>query len=126
MRMTRRVSWNECDPSGRIRFQAVFDWAIDAEVAMLRAAGVGDVFGAMPRVACEASYSNALSFDDEIEVEIGVDHLGSSSTRFAFRVLRAGEECVRGTVTAVHVIEGQPAPLPDDVRAALETNGSRS
>lgn len=122
MRVKRRVSWNECDPSGLIRFQAVFDWAADAEVAMLRAGGVGGAFVTMPRVACEASYAAALRFDDEIEVEIAVERVGTSSARYTFRVLRDDEECVRGAVTAVHVADGRPTRLPEEVRAALEAN----
>jgi acyl-CoA thioesterase FadM len=40
--------------------------------------------------------------------------------RYAFRVLQGEEECVTGSVTAVHVEGDGPTPLPEHVRAALE------
>lgn len=120
MRTPRRVSWCDCDPSGLIRFQAAFDWVVDVEVALLREAGVGDAFPRMPRVAAAVEYRRPLVFDDDVEVEVRVAEIGTSSVRYAFRVLRGAEECVSGQVTAVHVVGDRAAPLPDAVRAALE------
>jgi acyl-CoA thioester hydrolase len=117
---TRRVSWNDCDPSGRIRFQAVFDWFVDAEVAYLEALGVGDAFGTMPRVAAEARWGKGIWFGDSVEIEVGIDEIGRSSLRYRFVVRNGGEEAVSGTVTCVYVVDGRSAPLPGDVRAALE------
>jgi 2-aminobenzoate-CoA ligase len=120
VRTPRRVSWCDCDPSGLIRFQAAFDWVVDAEVELLREAGVGEVFGTMPRVAASAEYRRRLVFDDAVEVELRVAEIGTSSVRYAFRVLQGEEECVTGSVTAVHVEGDGPTPLPEHVRAALE------
>jgi acyl-CoA thioesterase FadM len=50
VRTPRRVSWCDCDPPGLIRFQAAFDWVVDAEVALLRAAPLPDAV----RAALEA------------------------------------------------------------------------
>jgi acyl-CoA thioester hydrolase len=121
VRTPRRVSWCDCDPSGLIRFQAPFDWVVDAEVELLREAGVGDAFGTMPRVAASAEYRRPLVFDDAVEVEVRVSELGTSSVRYAFRVLQGEEACVTGSITAVHVADGRATPLPDAVRAALES-----
>jgi acyl-CoA thioesterase FadM len=120
VRTPRRVSWCDCDPSGLIRFQAAFDWVVDAEVELLREAGVGEVFGTMPRVAASAEYRRRLVFDDAVEVDLRVAEIGTSSVRYAFRVLQGEEECVTGSVTAVHVEGDGPTPLPEHVRAALE------
>jgi len=117
--MQRRVSWNDCDPSGRIRFQAPFDWFVDAEVDFLRARGVAWVFGAMPRVAASATYRTALVFDDAITVALEVTEIGRSSLVYGFVVEREREEAVRGSVTCVYVVDGRSAVIPEDVRAAL-------
>jgi acyl-CoA thioesterase FadM len=52
--MRRRVSWSDCDSSGRIRFQAAFDWFVDAGVGHLRERGVTSVFETMPAAARDA------------------------------------------------------------------------
>jgi acyl-CoA thioester hydrolase len=117
--MQRRVSWNDCDPSGRIRFQAAFDWFADAEVEFLRELGLTSVFGMMPRVAAGASYSKALRFDDLVTIDVSVAEVGRSSLRYEFVVSKDGEEAVRGSVTAVYIVEDRAAPLPESVRAAL-------
>jgi acyl-CoA thioester hydrolase len=117
--MQRRVSWNDCDTSGRIRFQAAFDWFADAEVEFLRDRGVASLFGTLPRVAANASYSKALRFDDLVTIEVTVAEIGRSSLRYEFVVSKDGEEAVRGSVTAVHVVDDRAAPLPQSLRTAL-------
>jgi acyl-CoA thioester hydrolase len=117
--MQRRVSWNDCDTSGRIRFQAAFDWFADAEVEFLRELGVASLFGTLPRVAANASYSRPLRFDDLVTIDVTVAEVGRSSLRYEFVVSKDGDEAVRGSVTAVHVVDDRAAPLPQSLRAAL-------
>src|SRR3954468_2644043 len=106
-RLERHISWMECDPSGRIRHQVVFDWVVDAEVGVLRAAGVlEEVYDQLPRVAVEARYLVALGFDDPVVLELSVTELGRSSASYAFEVSRDGTVCVRGTTTVVYVRDG--------------------
>jgi acyl-CoA thioester hydrolase len=114
------VSWNECDPSGRIRFQAVFDWFVDAEVALLEELGVGSAFEIMPRVAADASWSKGIWFGDTVEVDVRIAEVGRSSVRYRFAVSKGEEEAVVATVTSVYVPDGQSAALPSALRAALE------
>jgi acyl-CoA thioesterase FadM len=120
VKTSRRVSWNDCDPSGRIRFQAVFDWFVDAEVEFLRELGIVEAFGTMPRVAAEAEYTLGLWYDDAVELEVGVAEIGRSSVRYRFVVRSGGEEAANGTVKCVYVVDGRSATLPDPIRAALE------
>ena len=117
MRTSRRVSWNDCDPSGRIRFQAVFDWFVDAEVEFLRELGIAELFGAMPRVAADARWTGGIWFGDVVEID---EHVGRSSLRYRFAVTNAGSEAVSGSVTCVYAPEGRSAPIPDASRSALE------
>ena len=119
MSVQRRVSWNDCDPSGRIRFQAAFDWFVDAEVEFLRDFGQASMFAAMPRVAAAATYSKALRYDDLVTIEVSAAEVGRSSVRYEFIVSKDGEEAVRGTVTAVYVVDDRAAALPDQLRAAV-------
>jgi acyl-CoA thioester hydrolase len=120
-RVERRISWMECDRSGRIRHQVVFDWVVDAEVALLRRAGVLDeVYDDLPRVAVEARYLVPLGFDDPVVLELSVTELGRSSATYAFQVSRDGAVCVGGTTTVVYVRDGRAAAMPEELRAALE------
>jgi acyl-CoA thioester hydrolase len=116
------VSWNDCDPSGRIRFQAVFDWFVDAEVALLEELGVGDAFGTMPRVAADARWTNGIWFGDTVEIAVEVVEVGRSSVRYRFTIDNHGEQAVSGEVTCVNVADGHSAALPANVRAALEAS----
>jgi acyl-CoA thioesterase FadM len=115
----RRVSWNDCDPSGLIRFQAAFDWFVDAEVEFLRERGVAWAFGTMPRVACNATYRKQMRYDDPVAIDVSVSSVGRSSVTYRFVVSADGEEAASGEVTCVYVEDGQSVRLPDEVRAAL-------
>src|SRR5580693_6992444 len=125
MTSLRRVSWNDCDPSGLILFQAVFDWFVDAEVEFLRELGVEWIFGKIPRVAADATYRRPLRFDDPVAIEVRVTKVGRSSLGYRFSVTANGEEAVSGSVTCVYVIDGRSAALPEDVRRALESDRDR-
>jgi acyl-CoA thioesterase FadM len=116
----RYVSWNDCDPSGRIRYNAAFDWFVDAEVAFLRSRGMAWAFDRMPRVAASATYRLPLRFEDEVVVEVNVASVGRSAVTYAFRALHDGEEAVVGEVTCVYIVDDKSATIPDELRAALE------
>jgi acyl-CoA thioesterase FadM len=116
----RHVSWNDCDPSGRIRYNAAFDWFVDAEVAFLRSLGMAWAFDRMPRVAASATYRLPLRFEDKIVVEVNVAKIGRSAVTYAFRATHGGEEAVVGEVTCVYIVDDKSATIPDDLRAALE------
>ncbi len=85
VQFARHVSWNDCDPSGRIRYNAAFDWFVDAEVAFLRSLGMSSAFDRMPRVAASATYRLPLRFEDEIVVEVNVAKVGRSAVTYAFQ-----------------------------------------
>jgi acyl-CoA thioesterase FadM len=120
MTTSRRVSWIDCDPSGRIRYQAAFDWFVDAEVAFLRERGMAWAFEAMPRVAVSSRYRAPLAFEDVVEIGVAVSEIGRSSVSYRFTATKDGVEAVTGEVTCVYVVDGRSASLPDDLRAALE------
>jgi len=115
-----RVAWVDTDAGGRIHFTAAFRWAEVAETALMRGLGVIDSWGSYPRRHVEADFHKVLRFEDEIEVRLRVDGIGTTSVTYAWTVSKDGDVCVEGRHTVVHVDEeGRPEPLPDRVRAAF-------
>jgi YbgC/YbaW family acyl-CoA thioester hydrolase len=115
-----RVAWVDTDAGGRIHFTAVFRWAEAAETALLRSVGLLDQWADFPRRAVEAEYLAVLRFEDEIEIELRPEHVGTTSISYGWDIRRNGELCIRGRHTVVHVdAGGRPAPLPEALRRAL-------
>jgi acyl-CoA thioester hydrolase len=86
----------------------------------MREAGLLEGWGDYPRRNVEAEFRKVLRFEDELEVRLEVDRLGTTSITYVWRISKDGEVCVEGRHTVVHVDrEGRPTPLPDKVRAAL-------
>ena len=99
----------------------MFRWAEAAETELLRSLGLMDDWADYPRRAVEAEYLSVLRFEDEFEVDLRVERVGTSSITYGWEIRRDdGEICIRGRHTAVHVdAEGCPAPLSPQVRSAL-------
>jgi len=117
----RRVAWGDTDAGGRIHFTAAFRWAEAAETELCRSLGILDGWADFPRRAVEAEYLSVLRFDDEIEVELRVERVGTTSATYAWDVRRDGDVCIRGRHTVVHVdADGRPVPLPERLRRALQ------
>jgi acyl-CoA thioester hydrolase len=115
-----RVAWVDTDAGGRIHFTAVFRWAEAAEAGLFRAHDLLEAWGDCPRRKVEAEYLAVLRFDDEFEIELRPERVGTTSITYAWDVRRGSEVCVRGRHTAVHVDgDGKPSPLPDKLRQAL-------
>jgi acyl-CoA thioester hydrolase len=117
-----RVAWIDTDAGGRIHFTAAFRWAEAAETALLRSLGLMNDWADYPRRAVEAEYLSVLRFEDEFEVELAVERVGTSSITYAWEIRRGDEVCIRGRHTAVHVdAAGRPAPLSAQFRNALNS-----
>ena len=115
-----RVAWVDTDAGGRIHFTAAFRWAEAAETALGRKLGLLDEWASLPRRAVEAEYLQVLRFEDEIEVVLRPERVGSTSVTYTWEIRRDGELCVRGRHTAVHVdAQGRPSPLPARIREGL-------
>ena len=87
----------------------------------MRSLGMLDDWADFPRRAVEAEYLAVLRFEDEFEVELAPETVGTSSITYGWEVRRLdGEVCIRGRHTAVNVgADGRPAPLSPRVRDAL-------
>ncbi len=116
-----RVAWVDTDAGGRIHFTAVFRYAEAAETALIRELGLLDGWADYPRRHVEAEYLRVLVFDDELEIHLVAERVGTTSITWSWELTRSGELCVRGRHTIVHVdAEGRPSPLAERVRAALD------
>ena len=116
-----RVAWIDTDAGGRIHFTAAFRWAEAAETALLRSLGLLDDWADYPRRSVEVEYLAVLRFEDEFELELSAERVGTTSVTYGWEIRRDGGVCIRGRHTAVHVDrEGRPAPLTARARRALE------
>lgn len=115
-----RVAWVDTDAGGRIHFTAAFRWAEAAETALLRSFGLLDDWGSYPRRAVEAEYLAVLRFEDEFDLELAPEYVGTTSVTYGWEIRRDGELCIRGRHTVVHVdVDGRPTPLSPQARTAL-------
>ena len=118
--MQSRVAWIDTDAGGRIHFTAAFRWAEAAETALLRSLRLLEDWDDYPRRAVEAEYLAVLRFEDEFEVELAPERVGTTSITYVWEISRNGEVCIRGRHTAVHVDgKGKPTPLSAKARTAL-------
>ena len=115
-----RVAWVDTDAGGRIHFIAAFRWAELAETGLARKLGLIEGWGTYPRRRVEADFLKVMVFEDEVEIRLRVERVGTTSVTYAWTISKDGEPYVEGRHTVVHVDEaGRPAPLPEPVRAAL-------
>ena len=115
-----RVAWVDTDAGGRIHFTAAFRWAEAAETALMRRLGVLCGWGDYPRRRVEADYLKVLVFEDEVEVRLRVERVGTTSITYAWEILSDDELHVTGRHTVVHVDHrGVPLALPESLRARL-------
>lgn len=83
----------------------------------------GGVIGLVVSTACD--YFASIAFPDEITAGLRVSRIGGSSVTYEIGLFRGdeGEAAAQGRFTHVYVErEGRrPTPLPEDLRASLET-----
>jgi acyl-CoA thioester hydrolase len=120
--------WADNDVYGHVNnahYYALFDTAVNR--FLVEAGGLdfhrGAVIGYV--VASECRYFDPVAYPDALEVGVRVEHLGTSSVRYAVALFRDGDEAARAAGAMVHVFvdraSGRPTPLPGPLRAALET-----
>ncbi len=114
--------WADTDASGRIYFAAIFRWVESVETGLFRSVGSDlNKTGHFPRVHVEADYRLPLGFDDEVEMEIWVEKIGTKSLVFAWEGRHRGKVAFEGSHTVVYLgPDGLSAPLPDRERALLD------
>ena len=123
-----RVRFHECDPQGVVFYARYFAYVDVALTEMWREAfgSYGDVVAAgtdVVVVEAAATFLASARFDDDLDVELRVDRLGTTSMAMATAIRRDGEALVEGRV--VHVFVGTATmakkPIPDHMRTRLES-----
>ena len=114
--------------AGMVHFSWYFRYMEEAEHALWRAAGLRiaavDDDRRFPRVAASCDFRAPLRFEDEIEVMLTVEAIGSRTIRYAATILRAEATVATGsmTVACVRTTPGASSgalDIPDDVMRAL-------
>ena len=121
-----RVRYAECDLQGHVfnaNYFAYFDIAL-TELWRAAAGGYQEMLdGGLDLVVVEATarFKAPARFDDELELEVTVSHLGTTSMRTDLRILRDGDLLVEGQMVHVFIEKGTmaKAPIPPAIRAAL-------
>jgi 4-hydroxybenzoyl-CoA thioesterase len=131
----RPVRFEDVDAAGIVffpRFLGYCHEAMEAMLAPLRGGYAGLVVDrrlGLPAVRIEADFKSPLRFGDVARISVVVERIGRSSTTLAYTLYRKSD----GAVVAVvrHVVVSSDlgtitsTPLPDDVRAVLETHAER-
>jgi acyl-CoA thioester hydrolase len=120
-----RVRYHECDRQGVV-FNAHYLAYFDLTLTELLRAAFGSYDAMVERgvdvVAAEAQlrFRASARFDDEIDIELGISHLGTTSIVLAYAIRRDGELLLDGQTR--HVFVGATTlaktPIPDWAHAA--------
>lgn len=122
-----RVRWNECDPQGVV-FNANYVAYFDDAVGALWRRAFGS-YGAMVErgldmVVAELNtrYLAPAQPEEEIRVELTIEHLGTTSMTSRLEVRREAELLTEGRLRHVFVDTAthEKAPIPDWLRKGLE------
>lgn len=124
-----RVRYGECDQQGVVfngHWLAFFD---DAMTNYVRGLGYdpvtlfADEFDVM-LVRSVIEWKAAVTFDDDVAIEVVPTRLGRSSFDLTFTARVGGDEAVAAVITYVSIDpEGHRSrPIPDGIRAKLEAD----
>ena len=125
-KMPQKVLFRHCDPAGIVFFPRYFEMVNDCVEAFF--AGIGHSFEAMhpeagvPTAAIEAEFVAPSRHGDLLELSLACRRLGRTSLSYGLTAVCGGALRLRVAATLVHIdAAGRPAPWPEDLRAALET-----
>jgi 4-hydroxybenzoyl-CoA thioesterase/acyl-CoA thioester hydrolase len=132
----RRVEFRDTDAAGIMHFSVFFTYMEQVEHEFLRWLGTSVVAPltesgtapggklSWPRVAAECQYSGSARFEDQLEIELHVAQLGTSSVTYRFHFRVAGREIATGSLTTVccKILPDHPPvslPIPEHLRQLL-------
>ena len=131
-RYTLRVRFNECDPQN-VAFNANYLTYIDIAITDLYRQHFGASYAEVMSssgvdvVVAEAKlkFLAPARFDDQIEVAITVERLGTTAMEISALIGRDGDVLVTGELRYVFVeIENwEKTPIPDQIRATMAQFG---
>ena len=102
----------------------MFRYFESAEIEFLRTLGItyapeGPL--SFPRAHVECDYLVPLAHDDEIEIQVRIGKLGSTSLRFDFQTMKQDALAAQGSITIVCINRDtkRSVPWPDELRQKL-------
>lgn len=130
-RYPRRVEFRDTDMAGIVHFSVFFTYMESAEHELLRRVGLGvfnDVDGknlSWPRVAASCNYRSAIRFEDEIEIRVSIEKLGTSSITYQHQIYHGQLLVADGSMTTVccqveHGRRPKSVPIPEAFLKKLE------
>jgi acyl-CoA thioester hydrolase len=122
-----RVRYAECDRQGVV-FNAHYFAYFDLAMTELWRAAMGRYDAMIERgidmvvAEAQARFFDSARFDDEIDLEVAVERLGTTGATTRHRVVRDGDVLVEGVLRHVFVDPEtlEKTPIPDWLRAALQ------
>ena len=141
-RLRRLVAFAETDMAGIMHFSSFFLFMESAEHALLRSIGLS-VFDSIddgegeptmvsfPRVSARCDYHSPARCEEELDIEVSVQRLGTKSITYGFHFTRDGKELAVGQMTSVccrmHDDKPpEPIALPEEVISACVSSWSES
>ena len=124
-----KIKLHETDAAGILFFSNQFKIIHDAYESLLESIGLGfaellrhkNYF--LPIVHAESDYKLPLFVGDEIEIQVIVENVGTTSFTFAYQLLNADRKIV-GTARTVHVTiddkTRKKIPLPKEMRLKID------
>ena len=127
---TRRVDFGETDMAGIMHFSNYFRYMEAAETAFLRTLGLsvnwseGGVQYGFPRVAVACDYARPVRFEDELQIAVFIEKLGTKSIQYRYEFRRDGIDIAVGRITAVFCRSVHSEPMasiaiPESIRTKL-------
>jgi acyl-CoA thioester hydrolase len=122
--------WHDNDIYGHVNnvtYYSFFDSTVNSYLIQRGGLNIhdGDVVGFVVSSSCD--YFASIAFPDLIEVGLRVGKLGNSSVQYELGVFKVGEDEASAAGRFVHVFvdraSNRPVPIPENVRAALESLG---
>ncbi len=106
-RTSRRVEFCHTDAAGLMHFSVYFLFMEQAEHEFLRHLGYSVLMEdsgqriSWPRVEARCQFRQAARFEDVLQIEVRVEHLGRSSVRYGFRFFGQQGLLAQGSLTTV-------------------------
>ena len=129
-RIKRRIAFAETDMAGVLHFSNYFRLMEEVEHEFWRSLGL-TVFDrerepnlSWPRVSVNCEYQAPLRFEDEVELHLVVNRVGSKAIEFSVEFWHGGKRCAIGKITAVCCITGRhgdfaATAIPEGIRKKL-------
>lgn len=120
--------WSDNDVYGHVNNVVYYSWFDTAVNGWLIEQGVLDIHGGAVIglvIETQCNYFAPLAFPQMVEAGLRVAHLGKSSVRYEVGLFGQGDDNTAASGHFVHVYvdreSRRPVPLPEPLRAALET-----